>query len=360
MTRIITTTTNHIEGWEVTRYMAPISVNIVVGSNIFSDVSASFSDFFGGRSGTYERKLQEIYKHATERLTKQAKALGANCILGLKIDVGEVSGKGTQMFMVSALGTPVVAVNKNKAVDPEMIDTENKVISGDLVEKTIKINKFLQQYRENPNISVKTETVDLIVESGNPEASDFVFQLVGSDQYDRQTAEQRLNAYFSSIGPDVASQIAFDFLLTNGIAVTHRNIIIKILAEHNLLLYDKVQLLLEDDEIETRKSALQILRFSKDSYTSKDIEYLQKFVHLIPERFPSLASRSEVKSMFSKNPTEVWICSCTNRNKMEQIFCEKCEKDEFGFKSSEVKPSDILQVVETRLQVLQQLMGSSE
>lgn len=52
----------------------------------FSDFAASFTDFFGGRSGTYQNKLELIYNEATKELKEKAEALGANAIIGFKID----------------------------------------------------------------------------------------------------------------------------------------------------------------------------------------------------------------------------------------------------------------------------------
>ena len=61
MNKIITTTTNTLEGWTIEEYYEPITANVVVGSNVFSDITAGWTDFFGSKAGTYERKLQDIY-----------------------------------------------------------------------------------------------------------------------------------------------------------------------------------------------------------------------------------------------------------------------------------------------------------
>jgi Uncharacterized conserved protein len=47
---MIVTTTNSIEGREISRYNDPIAANVVIGTNIFNDIGASYVDFFGGRS----------------------------------------------------------------------------------------------------------------------------------------------------------------------------------------------------------------------------------------------------------------------------------------------------------------------
>ncbi|MEZ0454430.1 heavy metal-binding domain-containing protein [Sphingobacterium thalpophilum] len=61
---MIVTTTNSIEGREISRYNDPIAANVVIGTTVFSDIGASYVDFFGGRSiscnkglGFYSKQL---------------------------------------------------------------------------------------------------------------------------------------------------------------------------------------------------------------------------------------------------------------------------------------------------------------
>ena len=42
-----------------------------------------------------------------KQVEREAQRLGADAIVGLKIDFGEISGKEKSMFMVSAVGTAV-------------------------------------------------------------------------------------------------------------------------------------------------------------------------------------------------------------------------------------------------------------
>ncbi|WP_367332268.1 heavy metal-binding domain-containing protein [Sphingobacterium multivorum] len=53
---------NSIEGREISRYNDPIAANVVIGTTAFSEIGASYVDFFGGRSTSYENKMQEMYK----------------------------------------------------------------------------------------------------------------------------------------------------------------------------------------------------------------------------------------------------------------------------------------------------------
>lgn len=105
---MIITTTNNVEGYRIVHYLPPVAANVVVGTGLFSDVAASFTDVFGGRSESYQRQLDAIYAQASAELQNKATSLGANCVVGAKFDFGEISGKGMQMLMLTAVGTPVV------------------------------------------------------------------------------------------------------------------------------------------------------------------------------------------------------------------------------------------------------------
>ena len=53
--KFIVSTTENIENGIIKQYIDVICSNIVVGTNIFSDITASFSDFFGGKSNSYKK-----------------------------------------------------------------------------------------------------------------------------------------------------------------------------------------------------------------------------------------------------------------------------------------------------------------
>lgn len=105
---ILVTTTSTVGGIQVKQYLKPISAHIVAGTNLFSDFFASFSDVFGGRSQTYQDQLALLYNEAIARLKISAYEIGANCIIGLHVDLDEISGKGKSMFMLTAMGTAVI------------------------------------------------------------------------------------------------------------------------------------------------------------------------------------------------------------------------------------------------------------
>lgn len=104
---MIISTTPNLEGFQIVRYIDTLNINVVIGTNIISDFFASFTDIFGGRSRSYQGKLDDVYEYAKQELRKKAKSVGADAVVGVKADFGEVSGKGKQMIMLSVTGTAV-------------------------------------------------------------------------------------------------------------------------------------------------------------------------------------------------------------------------------------------------------------
>lgn len=106
MINMILTTTNSIEGQPIQQYLGVISSETIIGANIFKDIFAGLRDIVGGRSGTYERVIQEAKQAAMSELQQKAQQLGANAIVGIDLDFETVGGKGS-MLMVVATGTAV-------------------------------------------------------------------------------------------------------------------------------------------------------------------------------------------------------------------------------------------------------------
>lgn len=103
---MLTTTTNFIEGKPVKQYLGIVSSESIIGANIFKDLFAGIRDIVGGRSGTYERVIDEARTNAMREMVQKAQSLGANAIIGIDLDF-ETVGAGGSMLMVIATGTAV-------------------------------------------------------------------------------------------------------------------------------------------------------------------------------------------------------------------------------------------------------------
>ena len=104
---MILTTTPTIEGQPIKQYLGIITGETIIGANAIKDFMAGLTDFFGGRSSTYEKVLIEAKDSALAELQQRATQKGANAIVGIDLDY-ETVGTNGGMLMVTVSGTAVV------------------------------------------------------------------------------------------------------------------------------------------------------------------------------------------------------------------------------------------------------------
>lgn len=104
---MIISTTTSIEGQPVQQYKGMVFGETIIGANIIKDLFAGIRDIIGGRSGTYEKVLLEARETSLKELSERATQLGANAIIGVKVDY-ETLGANNGMLMVVASGTAVL------------------------------------------------------------------------------------------------------------------------------------------------------------------------------------------------------------------------------------------------------------
>jgi len=103
---MLVTTTNAIEGRRILEYKGLVAGEAILGANLFRDLFASIRDIVGGRSGSYEKVLNDARQTAIGEMTDKAAALGANAVIGVDLDYETVGSNGS-MLMVTAAGTAV-------------------------------------------------------------------------------------------------------------------------------------------------------------------------------------------------------------------------------------------------------------
>lgn len=103
---MIRTTTPSIQGKEITDYCGVVVGEAILGANIFTDLFGAVRDIVGGRAQAWETELAKARDMAFQDLEAEAKAIGANAIVGIDIDY-EVIGMRASMMMVSVSGTAV-------------------------------------------------------------------------------------------------------------------------------------------------------------------------------------------------------------------------------------------------------------
>lgn len=103
---MIVTTTANIEGREIVEYQGLVFGEVITGVNFIRDMGAGLRDIFGGRSAGYESELIDARNEALEEVSQRAQALGADAVVGAKMDY-EVLGSAGSMLMVTISGTAV-------------------------------------------------------------------------------------------------------------------------------------------------------------------------------------------------------------------------------------------------------------
>lgn len=104
---MMSVTTPTIEGKQIKEYRGIVFGEVVAGVDFVRDFAAGITNFFGGRSNSYEDELQQARDTAIIEMEQRAIDRGANAVVGVDIDY-EVLGANNGMLMVSVSGTAVV------------------------------------------------------------------------------------------------------------------------------------------------------------------------------------------------------------------------------------------------------------
>ena len=102
---MIVTTTPHVPGREPAETLGIVAGEAILGVNIFRDLFAGIRDILGGRSGGYQKALREARQHATSDMEEEARALGADAVIGVDIDYEAIDTEKGAMLLVSCNGT---------------------------------------------------------------------------------------------------------------------------------------------------------------------------------------------------------------------------------------------------------------
>ncbi len=101
---MLITTTNNFENRKIKEYLDIVFGEVVEGIDFVKDFKASFTNIFGGRSGSYEDSIINSRKAAIEEMMSNARKLKADGIVCVKIDYETIGS----MLMIVASGTAVI------------------------------------------------------------------------------------------------------------------------------------------------------------------------------------------------------------------------------------------------------------
>jgi uncharacterized protein YbjQ (UPF0145 family) len=101
---ILVVTTNDVPGYEVVQVYGEVFGVLVRSRNLLSNIGAGLKSLVGGEIGAYTKLLGDSRIEAIERMKKAAAEKGANAVLMMRFDSGDI---GNTMNEVAAYGTAV-------------------------------------------------------------------------------------------------------------------------------------------------------------------------------------------------------------------------------------------------------------
>jgi uncharacterized protein YbjQ (UPF0145 family) len=362
---VLVSTTPHLQGWEITQYHGAVSAHVVAGTNIFSDIAASWRDVFGGQSKSYKKQLEQINAKVVDELRQEASQRGANALVGLQIDHDQISGQNKEMFMVTASATAVRAESRSESSSTENEGTEEPITASEMgvEEKAVRLHKKHQ----NGTLKFNDKNWRFLIEN---QISDFaeIVQDTITDLLQRpglsQDKKEHLNSsqdYFLSIPREKAKMCLYDMISHDERSVM--NWAISVLEDGNILDLDQIGTMLEGEFYNEQKPALEVItRVDKPYYAPDDTERLKSLKTQIEHGFGKRAEILEVEesSMFSSDTKKVWQIKEGAHNPMHQDYCSETGLDVYGFGKTETRPEEAVQALETKIKALNRRFGGND
>lgn len=109
---MLVVTTEKITGFEIQEVKGPVFGLIVRSRGIGGDIRAALRGLVGGEIHEYTEMLELARKEALDRMVQNAQAMGANAVVMMRFDSGEL---GNNMSEIVAYGTAVLVVKKDEA-----------------------------------------------------------------------------------------------------------------------------------------------------------------------------------------------------------------------------------------------------
>ena len=102
---MLVTTTEHAEGYRVTRVVGQVFGVVVRSRSLVGNITAGLRSLAGGEIKEYTRLVEDTRRHAIDRMVENARLTGANAIVMMRFDSAEI---GQTMSEIVAYGTAVV------------------------------------------------------------------------------------------------------------------------------------------------------------------------------------------------------------------------------------------------------------
>lgn len=350
----IISTTSTLEGYDILQYLGTVSSHIVTGTGFFSDFAASFSDIFGGRSESYQKQLISIKDAVLSRLQNDAKRLGANAIIGLKIDFDEISGKGKQMFMVTGIGTAIIIKSRSKYIEDK--EARRVPISSEELHERLRLSRIIDDFKKGI-VSLEENTSELLIKYKPIEIVDPVLQELSS----KDLGETDYNYYyrfykniFITYSYEIIKDILYNYLIKLTDSQRVCSFILDVINNAYLIDLNWIIKMLEHDNPLVRVYGVMLLQYDKEFYTENDLELLSQIKSMAIINIRDISRTVDSKGILGKR--QKWICGfCGSENNVEVLFCNNCSRSKDGFLSYGKSLNYFMGIIDRKIGILETL-----
>lgn len=332
--------TPSVEGRKILSYKGFVNASQVTSAGFLSDFVASFSDFFGGNSGVYRSKMNELCDDVLKQLDSAAAAKGANAIVGLHIDFDDVSVKGVSMFMVSAQGTAVVLDNEKD----NSVTTNAGLVGSEQLKRKV-FHYYIKPKISGANINEK-EWQTLVSYADPSVAEDLHTEYLlalkkSSDHTDYKNFVNYYREYFARLPFEKQIELVYT-------SDQELDTIVK----YELFDAKKVLAKAKEGQLDFAVSCLSAHRKMYSKADLADMEELYAYLTNLPD----VGQIAEVKGGVFSSGGKKFICVCGHKNDADAVYCSEygCGKNIKGLTKKQV---DLIDRLHTKIDFLKEMLA---
>lgn len=342
---VLTATTPSLDGWEIVEYLGAVSAHALAGPRQARAIYDLPSDADDGALAAFRERLEAMDAAAVGHLEERAAALGANCIVDLRLARTEMAGFGDPVLLVTAQGTAARAI----PVVPEEIEEAEPVPLPQVHWKelqALEVRRRVVAQIADGTFALTPQTWRFIIENGVEEAALAVLDATDADALQEQ--------FFTRLPRHAARRWLYEAYLshTGGqLAASWRMI-------HALHLLDleEAERLIASDHFEMRRRGLHLLRTERESYGLGDLAAMERILAALRKETPLYGEIFTRKGMLGGART-AYRCRCSEVRDRLDVRCIRCQRDQHGFSTHDNTPALAIPFLEHRISVLRERLA---
>ena len=252
--------------------------------------------------------IELTYNEASKELKQKAINLGANAIVGFKVDFDEISSRDKSMFMVSVSGTACI-IEKNDE-DIKAVDCHSQISSIDL-QKEIQRRYIVSQIKKSSPIC--KEWVEFLLENPQIEiVEDLIKRYISLDVNYNSNEVTNIKQILSVIPANHIIPFVYKYFKYKKIR--------DLIEKYNLFDSNSIYEIIKQE----LHIGIHLLSATKEYYNTNDLQGMKRILEYL-NNLPNTGNIENVKGgIFSKCDEKKFVCENGHKNSIDFIFCEKC------------------------------------